>query len=66
MEIKFKNGSYIKSIDPKSDGKRSKRAYEQQIKFWKDNPDLFVEKYFGIKLLSYQRELLKNLGEETI
>lgn len=62
MEIHLKNGSYIKSINSKSDNKRSKGAYEQQIKFWKDNPDLFIEEYFGIKLFPYQKNLLKRLG----
>lgn len=42
MEVYFKNGSYIKSIDLKSENKRSKRAYEQQIKFWKNNEELII------------------------
>ena len=42
MEIHLKNGSYIKSINSKSDNKRSKRAYEQLIKFWTDNKELII------------------------
>lgn len=59
MEVYFKNGSYIKSIDLKSENKRSKRAYEQQIKFWKDNPDLFIEEILAQKLFLYQKIFLK-------
>lgn len=42
MNIIFKNGSYMNSIDSKSKGKRSKRVYKQLIKFWKDNDDLII------------------------
>lgn len=61
MDMIFKNGSYIKNID----SKRSKRAYEQQINFWKNNPDLFIEENFEIKLFQYQKNLLKNLLKQA-
>lgn len=63
MEMIFKNGSYIKSSTSDGDIKRSKRVYEQQINFWKNNPDLFVEENFGIKLFQYQKNLLKQAGD---
>lgn len=63
MEMIFKNGSYIKSSISDGDIKRSKRAYEQQINFWKNNLDLFIEENFGIKLFQYQKNLLKQAGD---
>ena len=63
MEMIFKNGSYIKSIISDGDTKRSKRAYEQQINFWKNNPDLFIEEILGQKLFLYQKIFLKQAGD---
>lgn len=49
MKIKFKNGSYLKSIKS-NDIKRSSRA-DKLKKFWLKYPDVFLENYFDIELL---------------
>lgn len=54
MTLKFKNGSCIQTIDNKEDTVRSKRA-EEQITYWKRNPDRFAEWIIGHKLPLYQR-----------
>lgn len=58
MEIKFKNGSTMKSIDSE-DNKRSNRADELK-EFYSKYPDIFIERYFGIELLAYQRVLIRH------
>ena len=69
VEIKFKNGSYIKTIQSTESYKRRKRATGQWMywrnkrvlnneRYWKQNPDKFLEEY-GLHLLPYQRLLLK-------
>lgn len=32
-----------------------------RIKLWKENPDIFLEEYFYIKLLPYQKRMLRLL-----
>ena len=53
MKIKFKNGSYLKSIKS-NDIKRSSRA-DKLKEFWLKYPDVFLENYFDIELLEYQK-----------
>lgn len=38
----------------------------EQIEFWKKNPDVFVEKYYNIKLLPYQKTLLKLIDKTPV
>ena len=33
----------------------------EQREYWKKNPDKFVEEFFGIRLLPYQKLLLKKM-----
>lgn len=33
--------------------------YDDLKEYWNKNPDKFLEDYFGIKLFSYQRLILK-------
>ena len=56
MKIKFENGSYLKSIKS-NDIKRSSRA-DKLKEFWLKYPDVFLENYFDIELLEYQKLLL--------
>lgn len=71
VEIKFKNGSYIKTI-PSNDNYRSKQAIEQWMywrnkrllnneRYWKQNLNKFLEGFYGLHLLPYQKLLLKSL-----
>lgn len=48
MKIKFKNGSYLKSIKS-NDIER----------FWLKYPDVFLENYFDIELLEYQKLFIR-------
>ena len=57
MEIKFKNGSYLKSIKS-NDIKRSSRA-DKLKEFWLKYPDVFLENYFDIELLEYQKLFIR-------
>lgn len=65
MKIEFKNSSSIESIDNTSESKRSKRAEDQiakmseQIKYWKHNPDKWIEYITGVKLHWYQKVWIK-------
>lgn len=65
MKIKFKNGSYIESIGDASDVKRSHRGEDQitrmseQIQYWQQNPDKYIEFITGVKLLWYQKVWMK-------
>ena len=57
MKIKFENGSYLKSIKS-NDIKRSSRA-DQLKEFWLKYPDVFLENYFDIELLEYQKLFIR-------
>lgn len=57
MKIKFKNGSYLKSIKS-NDIKRSSRA-DKLKKFWLKYPDVFLENYFDIELLEWQKLFIR-------
>lgn len=65
MKINFINGSSIVSIGDASDVKRSKRGEEQitkmseQIKYWRRNPDKYIEFVTGVKLPWYQKVWVK-------
>lgn len=55
MEIKFKNGSVLESIES-MDSKRSKRA--EKILYYKENPCRFIEDIYG-DLNWYQKLWIK-------
>lgn len=57
MKIKFKNGSYLKSIKS-NDIKRSSRA-DRLNEFYLKHPDVFLENYFDIELLEYQKLFIR-------
>ena len=57
MKIKFKNGSYLESIKS-NDVKRSSRA-DRLNEFYLKYPDVFLENYFDIELLEYQKLFIK-------
>lgn len=57
MKIKFENGSYLKSIKS-NDIKRSSRA-DKLKEFWLKYPDVFLENYFDIELLEYQKLFIR-------
>lgn len=65
MVIKFKNGSSIESIGDVSDVKRSRRGEDQitrmseQIQYWRQNPDKYIEFITGVKLPWYRKVLVK-------
>ena len=63
MKIKFKNGNYlelIKSIDIK----RSYRA-DKLKEFYLKYPDVFLENYFDIELLEYQKLFIRLIVRGT-
>lgn len=64
VEIKFKNGSYIKTI-PNNDCYRSKHS-DEQWEYLEQNPDKFVEEFCGWELFPYQKLLLKLLTSKDI
>lgn len=57
MKIKFKNGNYLKSIKV-SDFKRNSRA-DKLKEFYLKYPDVFLENYFDIELLEYQKLFIR-------
>lgn len=63
MKIKFKNGSYLKSIKS-NDIKRSSRA-DKLKEFWLKYPDVFLENYFDIELLEYQKLFIRLIVSDT-
>lgn len=63
MEIKFKNGSYLKSIKS-NDIKRSSRA-DKLKEFYLKYPDVFLENYFDIELLEYQKLFIRLIVRGT-
>lgn len=68
MEIKFKNGSCIKAL-PAQETIRSNRGneqiqkinelYDEQLKYYRKKSRLFLQDCFGVKLLFYQKKLLR-------
>lgn len=62
MEMEFKNGSKLKTINSE-DNKRSLRA-EELREFYKKYPDVFIEEFFDIKLLSYQKLIVRALCKD--
>jgi len=42
-------------------GKRLQRKYQEQFQYWNSNPDKFLEDFYGIKLLRYQKIILKQM-----
>ena len=63
MKIKFKNGSYLKSIKS-NDIKRSYRA-DNLKEFYLKYPDVFLENYFDIELLEYQKLFIRLIVRGT-
>lgn len=59
MKIKFKNGSKLETIES-NNLERSSRADKLKEIFQK-YPDIFLENYFDIELLPYQRLLIRIL-----
>lgn len=57
MKIKFKNGSYLESIKS-TNAKRSDRA-DKLKEFYLKHPDVFLENYFDIELLEYQKLFIR-------
>ena len=77
VRIKFKNGSYIETIQNTKSYKRSKQATEQWMywrnkrvlnneRYWKQNLDKFLEEFYGLKFFQYQKLLLKLWSLEDI
>ena len=63
MKIIFKNGSRLQSIKSK-DNIRSFRADEMK-EFYQKYPDIFLENYFDIKLLPYQKLWVRSLYKDN-
>ena len=63
MKIKFKNGSYLESIKS-TDVKRSYRA-DKLKEFYLKYPDVFLENYFDIELLEYQKLFIRLIVKDT-
>lgn len=67
MIIQFKNGSSIKCLSG-GECKRSKRGQKQIEKirdYYLKHPDKFLEDVCGIRLLPYQRVLLRIIGRNS-
>lgn len=39
---------------------------EEFIKYWRKYPDKFVDEFFGVKLFTYQKLLLKILNKKLL
>lgn len=63
MKIKFKNGSYLESIKS-NDVKRSSRA-DRLNEFYLKYPDVFLENYFDIELLEYQKLFIRLICKDV-
>lgn len=63
MKIKFKNGSYLESIKS-TDVKRSYRA-DKLKEFYLKYPEVFLENYFDIELLEYQKLFIRLIVKDT-
>lgn len=61
MKIKFKNKNYLEPIKS-TDIKRSYRV-DKLKEFYLKYPDVFLENYFDIELLSYQRLLIRIISK---
>lgn len=60
-EIHFKNGSYIKTIESKETHRsnNSKQHYQLIIDYYKYFPEIFIEKFMGVRLLPYQKAYIR-------
>ena len=63
MKIKFKNGNYLESIKS-IDINRSYRA-DKLKEFYLKYPDVFLENYFDIELLEYQKLFIRLIVRDT-
>lgn len=63
MKIKFKNGNYLETIKS-IDIKRSYRA-DKLKEFYLKYPDVFLENYFDIELLEYQKLFIRLIVRDT-
>lgn len=63
MKIKFKNGNYLETIKS-IDIKRSYRA-DKLKEFYLKYPDVFLENYFDIELLEYQKLFIRLIVSDT-
>lgn len=63
MKIKFKNGNYLEPIKS-TDIKRSCRA-DKLKEFYLKYPDVFLENYFDIELLEYQKLFIRLIVRDT-
>lgn len=65
MEIEFENGSCIERMGNIAGVKRSRRAEDQiakmseQIRYWRRNPDKYIEFVTGVELPWYRKVLVK-------
>lgn len=63
MKIKFKNENYLEPIKS-TDIKRSYRANKLK-EFCLKYPDVFLENYFDIELLEYQKLFIRLIVRDT-
>lgn len=63
MKIKFKNENYLEPIKS-TDIKRSYRA-DKLKEFYLKYPDVFLENYFDIELLEYQKLFIRLIVRDT-
>lgn len=63
MKIKFKNENYLEPIKS-TDIKRSYRANKLK-EFYSKYPDVFLENYFDIELLEYQKLFIRLIVRGT-
>ena len=63
MKIKFKNENYLEPIKS-TDIKRSYRANKLK-EFYLKYPDVFLENYFDIELLEYQKLFIRLIVRDT-
>lgn len=38
-----------------------RKKYKKKIQYWRENPDLFCEEYFGMKLYDWQKKLVREM-----
>lgn len=63
MKIKFKNENFLEPIKS-TDIKRSYRANKLK-EFYLKYPDVFLENYFDIELLEYQKLFIRLIVRDT-
>lgn len=63
MKIKFKNENYLEPIKS-TDIKRSYRA-DKLKEFYLKYPNVFLENYFDIELLEYQKLFIRLIVRDT-